>query len=463
MSTNATDAAPDSDRRAILRLGLPFVVGVLSSVLAGVIDTAMMGHYGALPLAAVASAAAVFDVFSTLALATVAGHQILAARLAGRDDGRRIAASLRSTAKLSAVVVVLVVAVTVLFGRQLTRLVASDAGPDAAVMGGQYLAAAAPTLVFGVIFGAVAATFNAYKLARLPMFAGLLTAGSNIVLDWLLIYGPGPFPRLGAVGNGLATSLSSLLGLLLLVTLAVRAKLWQRLRTSNPEPVDFDTSIPRLAVPAMVSTALDYASTAVFFAIVGGLSTAALGGGRIAFHVMVLCYGLGTAFSSAVRILVGRAIGAGDTSRVRGTWRAGRSTLLLPGFAVGVALILLREQIAGVFTTFPEVRTQVGQALIVIGVVIPLIAWNLTNVSIVRAFGHTKLDMYGNLTAAIVAQLPIAWLLGELLDFGVVGVFCGVVAYWLLRGSLLEIWARRFVRESETAAAKETETAEESR
>jgi Na+-driven multidrug efflux pump len=279
------------------------------------------------------------------------------------------------------------------------------------------------------------------------MVAGLVVAAANILLDWLLIYGPGPFPRLGAAGAGLATSLSWLVGLLVLVGLALRARLWHNLRTSNNQPPDFETSVVRLATPAMISSTLDYGSTAVFFGIVGGLGATALAGGRIAFHVMVLIFGLGTAFSSAVRILVGRALGAGESAQIRDTWQSGRTTLVMPGLAVGALLILLRGPVAILFTSFADVKTELEHALVIIGLVVPIMAWNLSNVSVVRAFGRTRLDMYGNLAAAIGMQLPVAWLLGDVLGLGTTGAFGGVAAYWILRGSLLEVWARRLIME----------------
>lgn len=444
----ASVAGKVSARREILQLGLPFTIGVLSASLQGVIDTAMMGRFGTRELAAVASGAAVFDVLSTVAAGSVVGYQILAARYAGREDGAGMRDSLLATVRLSCVVVLPLVALCVLFGAGMTSILSSGADQaGVAAIGGHYLAAIAPTLVITVAFTALTATFNAHKLVRHPMTAGLVVAGCNVLFDWLLIYGPGPFPRLGAVGNGLATTLAWLVGLAVLVSLAVRDRLWRRFRaTTEQGPPDFETSVTKLAVPAMISTALDYLSTAVFFGIVGALGAASLGGSRIAFHVMVLIFGLGSAFSAAARILTGRALGAGDRGRIRETWRAGRWTLLPPAFAVGLLLILLRFQVASVFTSFPEVRAQVGDALLIVGGMAPLIAWNLSNVAVVRAFGHTKLDMYGNVLAAVVVQLPAAWLLGDVLGLGVPGAFGGMVAYWVTRGAVLEIWARRCVR-----------------
>ncbi|WP_298182989.1 MATE family efflux transporter [Saccharomonospora sp.] len=448
--TIAAKATPTGRYRAIAGLGLPFLVGVLSSSLDGVIDTAMMGRYGADDLAAVAGGSAIFDVFTTVAVATVVGHQILAARFAGRADGDGIRSSLRATALLSSAVVAPLFLACLLFGSELTAVVTSGSADAVPTIGGGYLAAVAVSLPLTVAFTAVTATFNAFTHARQPMIAGLIVAGSNIVLDWLLIHGWGPFPRLGATGNGLATSIAWLLGLAVLLTFARQKALWTKLRGNAAEnPADFETSVVKLSVPAMVSTGVDYASTAVFFGIVGSVGAGSLGGGRIAFHVLVLVYGLGAAFGAATRILIGRAVGAGNTGDIRGTWQAGRVLLLVPAIVVAAALILLRDGIAAVFTGYAQVQAEIANALVVVGLIVPVVAWTLANLAVIRAFGKTKWDMYSNLIAATVVQLPIAWVMSVVLDLGVVGAFVGMAAYWVVRGVLVEVWAGRCVRDAE--------------
>ncbi|GAA0611960.1 MATE family efflux transporter [Kribbella sandramycini] len=437
-----------SERREITRLGVPFLIGVLSSSLDGVIDTAMMGRFSTDGLVAVAGASAIFDVFTTVAVATVVGHQILSARFAGRDDDAGLRASFAATARLSILVVLPLLAACVFFGTPLAHLTLAGSGPAVIELGGSFLTAVAPTLPLVVAFTALTATMNAHQSVKAPTVAALVVAGSNILLDWLLIYGPGPFPRLGVVGDGLATSLAWAIGLALLLVFAARAGYLARLRTrAVPAPVDFETSVTKLSWPAIVSTAVDYTSTAVFFGVLGGLGAQTLGGGRIAFHVLVLIYGFGAAFGAAVRILIGRAAGADDATKVRATWVAGRSLLLPAGLAIAVVLIAVKGWVARAFSPDPVLQDQLAAALVMVALIVPLIGWTLANAGLVKALGRTKLDLYANLAAAAGVQLPIAWLLGSVLGLGVTGAFAGMAAYWITRGALLELWARRSLHE----------------
>jgi MATE family multidrug resistance protein len=432
-------------RRQIVLLGLPLLIGALSASLSGTVDTAMMGHYGPDDLAAVSSASALFDILSGIVLASVTGHQILAARFAGRQDPAGIRQSLRSSAWFCGGIAVVLTAACVFAGGWLTGLVA---GGDARLhhIGAGYLAARGPSLLLLVPFALLAAIFNAYKKPRYAMIAGIVVNGVNLVLDLLLIYGPGSFPRLGAAGNGLATTLSWAVGVGCLLVAARRFGLTDLLRRpALHTAVDFITSIPKLGWPAIVSTGLDYLSVALFFVIIGGIGGAALGGGRIAFEVMVLVFGVASAFAAASRILVGRALGTGRTDQARVFWRTGQIMLLIPAAVAGAVMAVFPTPIARLFTSFTPVIHSASGALVLVGVSLPLLAWTLGNVSVLRALGYTNWDMYANLVASLFIQLPVGWLFADVAGLGVSGAYIGVLCYWLVRAAITELLARKSV------------------
>ncbi|MFC6092227.1 MATE family efflux transporter [Saccharothrix lopnurensis] len=428
--------------KQIAVLGLPMLIGALSSSLTGVVDTAMMGRYGAADLSAVAAASAVFDVLSSVVLASVTGHQILAARFAGREDPPGLRRSLVDSARFCGAVALALTAVCLLAGGVLTRLVSGgDEGLGA--IGADYLVARGPTLLLLVPFALLAATFNAYKRPGFALVAGITANVVNLGLDLLLIH----VLRWGAVGNGVATTVSWLVALGVLVVSTRRFRLAELLSRPGPgTPVDFTTSVVGLGWPAIVSNALDYLSTALFFAVVGGLGGAALGGGRIAFEVMVLLFAVGSAFAAAGRILIGRAIGANAPAEAASLWRAGQRVLLVPAVALGLVLVLAPGAVAAVFTSFPDVVDAAAAALPLVGVSVPLLAWTLGNVNALRALGRTKQDMHANLVSALAVQLPLGWLLTTAVDWGVTGAYVGVLGYWLARAVVTEVMARRLMR-----------------
>jgi putative MATE family efflux protein len=444
--TKPTADPPRAAVRQITVLGLPLLLGALSSSLSGIIDTAMMGRYGTDDLAAVSGTSAVFDVFSNVVLASLIGYQILAPRFAGRQDPPGMARAARSSAVYCGGLAVALTVLCLTAGGWLTGLVVSGQ-PQLTHIGAQYLAARAPTLLLIVPFVLLTATFNAHKQTRHAAVAGIVVNVVNLALDWTLIYGVGPFPRLGAVGNGLATTIAWAVGLAVLAVAAHRGGLIRGTRLPGPgTPVDFPTSVPKLAWPAIVSSALDYASMAIFFAIMGSIGEAALAGGRIAFEITVLMFGVGGSFAAASRILIGRALGENDRDSTRSLWRTGQRLLLIPAIAVALLLVVFPRWSALPFTSFPPVLHAAAQAMPLVAVCVPLMAWTLGNVSVIRALGHTRWDMWANLTAAVAIQLPLGWVCADVAGLGLAGAFIGVVGYWAARALFTELVARHLLR-----------------
>ena len=433
--------------RQVLALGLPMLVGAFSASMAGIVDTVMMGRYGLREFAAVAGTSAIFDLFASVVLASVIGHQILAARFVGRDDPAGIRRSFRDSTVFCFSIAGAFTACCMLLGDPLAELI-SGGHQDLARLGQQYLIARGPTLLLLVPFALFAAIFNAYGQARVPAMAGILVNVVNLVLDWLLIYGPGPMPRLGAVGNGLATTLGWAVGVCWLLAAVRRHRLAERLAQPGTAttPVDFVTSIPKLTWPAIVSSTLDYAGIAVFFGILGSLAESALAGGRIAYECMVLLFAIGSAFAAATRILIGRSIGAEEYTESRRFWRAGLHTLLLPGIFLGGLMVVAPRVCAMPFTSLPAVLDSAAQCLPLVGLCVPLMAWTLSNTSALRAAGRTRSDMYANLISAIAVQLPLAVVFTKVVQWGARGAFIGILAYWLVRAVSTDLLARSALR-----------------
>jgi Na+-driven multidrug efflux pump len=208
-----------------------------------------------------------------------------------------------------------------------------------------------------------------------------------------------------------------------------------------------------LSGPAILSYGLDNISVAAFFAIIGGLGASALAGGRIAFEIILLLFGAGSAFLAAERILIGNALGGQRLNAVPLLWRTGIRTTIGPAFLIAFLMVGFPDAVAGLITPFPPERSAAADAIRLAGLSVPLMAWTLANVNVLRAFGKTGWDMYANLGAGFGLMLPLAWLLGDIGHGGLTGCFLAVVAYWLGRAVVTELMARRLFPKPPRAAA----------
>jgi MATE family multidrug resistance protein len=136
---------------------------------------------------------------------------------------------------------------------------------------------------------------------------------SNVVLDSLLIFGPGPFPRLGVMGAAIATDLSSVVCVLIYLILLLRPAIrrdYSILRACRPDLRLFRRMM-RYGLPSGYNIFVDVAGFTVFIMIVGWIGKRELAATNIAFNLNTLAFIPVLGMSIAVSTLVGQRIGEG--------------------------------------------------------------------------------------------------------------------------------------------------------
>jgi MATE family multidrug resistance protein len=182
---------------------------------------------------------------------------------------------------------------------------------------------------------AISGFFTGRGDTRTNMLAVVIGNLSNILLDWLLIFGNWGFPRMGIAGAGWATVLSSLLTPLLLLTVYFSPRLRHAYDTARTFRLDAALMfrLLRFGFPAAMHLWLDVGSFALFLLLTARLDAVSLAASNIAFSINNLAFmplvGLGIAAS----ILVGQYQGRGQSEIAA---RAGWTTLKIGWIYMGV-------------------------------------------------------------------------------------------------------------------------------
>jgi len=188
------------------------------------------------------------------------------------------------------------------------------------------------TLCFGAIpmLGtmAMASFYSGRGKTRVVMYVDFLLAAVNIALDPLLIFGLGPFPRLGIVGAALATDTAYTVALLAYVVLSVRSAdcikygFWKHIGLDK----ELLLRLLRYGVPTGMQMAAELSAFSVFLFLIGRLGTPELAATNLAFIVNMLSFVPMVGFGTAVMTLVGKRIGEGRPQLAERTvWLAARS------------------------------------------------------------------------------------------------------------------------------------------
>ncbi|MHB8994476.1 MAG: MATE family efflux transporter [Armatimonadota bacterium] len=200
---------------------------------------------------------------------------------------------------------------------------------------------------FAIIPTALSGFFTGRGCTRTVMWVNIGVTLVNVVLDYLLIFGYHGLPRLGIIGAGWATVISSALGTAVFLVIFVfgadgrRFAVWQGRRFDR----ELFLRLLRFGTPSGLHFMLDLLAWSIFIMLVGRLGIVALGATNLAFQINSVVFMPMTGMAVATATLVGQRLGQDDHHlAARTTWSAFQMT-----FAYMSAIALLYVLIPNVF------------------------------------------------------------------------------------------------------------------
>jgi putative MATE family efflux protein len=340
---------------AVFRLAWPVVLSEAIHTLFHMVDIAWVGRLGAWATAAVSSS--MFVLWTIFSLANLVGVGLTAqvSRAIGAQDRERAARATAQAVVFSFSLGIAVSVLMILFSERL--FLAIGASPEVVHAGGAYLrifAAGAPLFFLSITLGAA---MRAAGDTRTPMIVTSIALGTNALLDPLLIYGWGPFPRLEVSGAALATIICQAGGGFALIVLAFRGHAglpFQVRSLLRPEPATM-LAQARIGAPYSLVGILFSVNYILFAAVAARFGDAAIAVVGISNRLESITYLGADGFAVAAATLVGQNLGAGRPARAeRATWIA--SGLMGTAAAILTVLFLLFPRaLFGVFTGEGEV------------------------------------------------------------------------------------------------------------
>jgi putative MATE family efflux protein len=256
----------------------------------------------------------------------------------------------------------------------------------------------------------------------------ILANGINIVLGPLLVFGVGPFPRMGVTGAAVATTIGRGVGVLYQLS-ALRAGRGHL--AIRREHLRLDTgimsTIVRLSGSAMFQHFIGTTSWVALIRIVTRFGSVAVGGYGIAMRVVLFALLPSFGMANAAATLVGQNLGAGRPDRAeQAVWRAALYNLFFLG-ATGALFILFGNVIVRGFSPDPAVVSYGTQALRIISAGFLFYAYGMVLTQAFNGAGDTWTPTFINLFCFWLWEIPLAWVLAGPLGFGPTGVFTAVL------------------------------------
>jgi len=334
--------------RAIFLLAVPMVLEMVLESLFAVVDVAWVGRLGANAVATVglteSMLSLVFAVGMGLSLSTTA---MVARRIGEKDPEGAAVAAVQSIA-LGLIVSVAIGVPCALFAPNLLRLM--GATPEIVSVGSGYtricLGGSCAVLLLFLNNAIFRGAGDAAIAMRLLWVSNII----NFILDPCLIFGLGPFPKLGVTGAALATFSGRSIGVLYQFYRLLKGTERIRVLVSQIRiKLDVLWKLVRVSLTGILQFAIAHTSWIGLVRIVSTFGAAALAGYTIAIRIVIFVILPSWGLSNAAATLVGQNLGANEPDRAeKAVWRTGFYNMIFLG-AVGVLFVLFAQPIVRFF------------------------------------------------------------------------------------------------------------------
>jgi putative MATE family efflux protein len=412
--------------RAILLLAIPMVMEMVLESLFAVVDVFWVGRLGADAVATVGLTESllslVFAVGLGLSLSTTA---MVARRIGEKDPAGAAVAGVQAIA-IGLAVSALVGIPCIFYAPDLLRLM--GASPQILAVGSGYARIALGGSGAIMLLFLNNAIFRGAGDAAVAMRLLWVSNIINLVLDPCLIFGWGPFPKLGVTGAALATFTGRSIGVLYQFYRLLRGTeririLRQQLRIN----LRILVRLLRVSLTGILQFAIAHTSWIGLVRIVSVFGSAALAGYTIAIRILIFVILPSWGLSNAAATLVGQNLGAKQPERAEtSVWRTGLYNMIFLG-GIGVFFVVFAEPVIHLFTSDPLVVPLAVSCLRILSYGNIGYAYGMVMLQAFNGAGDTVTPTVVNFFGFWLLEIPLAYFLAISLRMGANSVYVSIV------------------------------------
>jgi len=412
--------------RAIVLLAIPMVMEMVLESLFAVVDVFWVGRLGAEAVATVGLTESLLSVIFAVGFGLGLSTTAMVARRIGEKDAPGAAVAGVQAIVLGLTTSLLIGVPCWIYAPRLLEvmgaspaMVASGAGYTRIALGG--CGAVLMLFLNNAIFRGAG---DAAVAMRLLWVSNII----NLILDPCLIFGWGPFPKLGVTGAALATFTGRSIGVLYQFYRLLRGTERIRILASQLRVnVGVLLRLTRVSLTGILQFAVADVSWIGLVRIVSLFGSAALAGYTIAIRIVIFVILPSWGLSNAAATLVGQNLGAKQPERAeRSVWRTGLYNMLFLG-SVGVFFVFFADPIIRLFTNDPAVVPLAVNCLRILSYGNIGYAYGMVMLQAFNGAGDTITPTVVNFFGFCMLELPLAYALAVPLGFRTNGAYYAIV------------------------------------
>ncbi|MDD6252389.1 MAG: MATE family efflux transporter [Oscillospiraceae bacterium] len=428
--------------KKMLIITLPILVQNVITNFVSLIDNMMVGQIGTEQMSGVAIVNQLLFVFNLCIFGGISGAGIFTAQYHGKGDHKGV----RDTFRVKLIIVSFISLVFILglifFSDRLISLFLHE-GEDnldlAATLeyGKKYLVIMIFQVPLFALSQAYAGTLRETGSTVLPMTAGLVAVVVNITLNWVLIFGNLGAPKLGIEGAAIATVIARAVEtLVIMIVTHVNSKKHKFIKGAYRSMRVQKALVKDIAIkglPLMLNEILWAVGMTVLVSCYSLRGLEVVSAQNISSTVSNLFFCSFFAFGSAIGIIIGNLLGAGELERAKDEDRKIIFTTVIVCAAVGGFMAFMSPMIPQIYNTTDTVKSIATSMLFITSVMIPFNGFIHTCYFTLRCGGKTLITFFFDCVYVWTVCVPVAFCLARFTDLPIIPLYAVVQAVDIIK------------------------------
>lgn len=413
--------------RRLLGIAVPIMLSNIIGQLQMLIDRIFLGRANDLYMSALSNATSPMWTTMSFCFALVAGASILISQRVGANDRDNIEEYAGALIKYNSIVPVVLFFFWIFMSEPVFKFM--GVSDNLMPMCLSYARYYAPVFLLVGMGGALNVVLQTSNYTKPLVVYGVLRAGLNIVLDYVLIYGKLGLPALGIKGAAIGTVIAEYLGAVFITYIFLTSKkLVTRPSVKAIKTAKLTTYLASAKLG--VNTALeDFAwniGNLCLIRILNTIDESAAGIYSIIFGVEVLAVVIVGAIGSGTMTLSSEATGKKDLAQYKGVCICAYGLCMIVAIVMIILYAAVPEQIIALFTKDTSIITTCSIYLLISGINLISKSANIIIGNGIRGSGDTKWMLYTQIFGTICIICVAAFFV-YICKFGIVGVFLAVL------------------------------------
>lgn len=414
------------------KIALPILAQGLLTYFVGFIDNIMVGQVGTEAMSGVAIGNQMHFVYATCILGIVAGGSVFGAQFYGNKNMNGFRESFRFRFIVCLVLSVMAFFILLVFGKRVISLFlyTQEDEVDAAMTllyGKEYLTILSIGMAPYALTQVYVSAMKDMGKTLIPMISSITAILSNTALNYLLIFGMFGFPRLGVTGAAIATVISRLIELAMILFAVYKPKnTFQCLHHAfgkYKSSAALSSRILFKGLPLMVNEFFWSIGTVIMLQCYSFRGIEVVAGLNIAtsmYNIFTVVY---QSVGSTVAIMMGQLIGAGKMQEARETNKKLFSIAIRSSVLCGIALFAAAPFIPQLYATIPAVRSLSTRLMRILALCLPISCFIHVAFFTIRAGGKTIVTLLYDCLNLWLINIPLAFCLTRYTDLPIVPIY----------------------------------------